>query len=403
MLRSLYSPSSSGRHSLTRSLRATALLPLFSLVACGYLGLDAGDGVVLGGDAGALVDDVHGDGGDSSSDGGSSGGKGPGSGGKGDEGHSGGDGSGGATATGGASPGSGGNEASGGGDGTGGAAASGGADSGTGGVDGSGGESASDGGSGGSLGTGGVAGTGGSDNDCGDDSSVCGALADALVHRYSFDGLGPSVRDSVGVAHGHARGTNLTGNGQLEFSGMGAFVDLPRGIVSALTNASFEIWFRWHGGPHWQRLFDFGAHDMPQNPVNYLYLTPQAGGTILPEIALGAGLRHLVGGDRQLRTTAITQPHVWTHVVLVVDDDADQLSLFKDGQWVAARDMEVRLPQLRDDVNRLGRSLFPEDPYFDGEITEFRIYSARLTEEQIEASFVLGPDVVLSVSQMPSP
>lgn len=253
------------------------------------------------------------------------------------------------------------------------------------------------GGSGGADDTGGASagGRGGTAaEDCDQKRMQCDQLAMALVHRYSFSGTGSAIVDVVAGANGMASGAVLDGSGVLGFDGDDDFVDLPAGLISSLPNATFEVWFVWQGGASWQRLFEFGDTDFLNDPVSYLYVTPQAGGTIPSEISLGAGLRHLTGGDRQLRTTEVTALGVLNHVVLTADDVGNRLTLYKNGQWVAQRDTEVRLSGIRDDTNRLGRSLFPDDPYFAGEITEFRIYAEVLTPTLIEASYTLGPDVV---------
>lgn len=242
-------------------------------------------------------------------------------------------------------------------------------------------------------------GSGGAVNaSCATGDAPCEQLVQSLVHRYSFDGPGMVLRDSVGARDGIIRGGVLDGFGRMIFSGTGAYVDLPAGLISVLPAATFEIWFVWHGGPPWQKLFEFGDHEPLEGPVNYLFATPMGGGSVVEELSLAAGLRQLMGGEKQLRTAEVTKTHVLTHVVLVADDGEDRLTFYKNGQWIAEReDVDIRLKDLRDRVNRLGRSLFPDDPYFSGSITEFRIYDQVLADDAIEQSYLLGPDATFEL------
>ena len=306
------------------------------------------------------------------------------------------------TASGGETSGSGGDDgAGGGGTSSGGADGSGGTASG--GSDGSGGENSggtagAGGSSGGSSGDGGSSsgGSGGSAADCDVADPTCAALVAALVNRYSFDGTGATIVDSVGSQDGTAEGSGLDGTGELDFSGPGDSVSLPSGLVSSLPNATIEVWFEWDGGEQWQWLFAFGHKQGPASPSSYFYATPEAGGAMAAQNALAAGIRHEDTGDRQLRTMEFTATGVLTQVVLVVSDTADRLSLYKNGAWIADRDTDVHLEGIDDDTNNLGRSLVTGDPPFEGRITEFRIYGDALTAEMIQKSFELGPDATFS-------
>jgi hypothetical protein len=349
-----------------------------SLAACGHVGIDLGED-------GSAADGMAGDSsGGSDQIGPASGGGSSSTGGKdaGSDGGTGGNATGGATGSGGA---------------TGGQSGVGGTGNGGSGGAGTGGEaSGGSAGSGGEAATGGAAGSGGTGGggtfDCDTSDPLCSVLLGAQAHRYSFDGVGTAASDSLGGESATVVGTALDGSGAVQLTGLFDYVSLPGGLLAPLPNVSFEIWFVWNGGAPWQRFFEFGSETLMGDPITYIYATPEAGGTILPEIALGAGIRHMPGGDRQLRTLAVTQIGVLTHVVLVADDVGDRLTLYKNGAWVAQRDTPVDLNGIQDQTNYLGRSLFDDDPYFDGVITEFRIYGEVLSAEAIEKSYDVGPD-----------
>src|SRR5260221_474636 len=104
------------------------------------------------------------------------------------------------------------------------------------------------------------------DSSCPLPGGPCGPLKGALIHRYSFNGMGTMVTDSAGTANGTVYGTRLNGDGTLVLAGGNSdqFVDLPDGIVRSLHDATFEAWIEWNGCGVWQRIFDFGSSDAPE-------------------------------------------------------------------------------------------------------------------------------------------
>ena len=127
------------------------------------------------------------------------------------------------------------------------------------------------------------------------DSCSPGAVeCSGLVHRYSFDGVGATVLDSIGAAHGSVVNAALTGQGSLTLVGaMGGeaqYVVLPHGLLRELHDATFEAWVNWagsaaHDGTRtaWQRIFDFGEgtsgiegeQASGGDARSYLFLTPE--------------------------------------------------------------------------------------------------------------------------------
>jgi hypothetical protein len=70
----------------------------------------------------------------------------------------------------------------------------------------------------------------------------CAALKAALVHRYSFNQDGMTAVDSIGGKNGTIVGGSAS-QGKVSFDGTTAtYVDLPNGMISALKDASFEVW-----------------------------------------------------------------------------------------------------------------------------------------------------------------
>src|SRR5438477_9080348 len=79
-----------------------------------------------------------------------------------------------------------------------------------------------------------------------------------LKHRYSFnEASGTVAKDSVGGADGTLLGGASLSGGKVTLDGNDGYVDLPNGIISKLTDATFEAWVTFSGeGGAWQRVFD---------------------------------------------------------------------------------------------------------------------------------------------------
>lgn len=235
------------------------------------------------------------------------------------------------------------------------------------------------------------------------------ALHSALRHRYRFDADAPLL-DSVGGEDATSVNANFSA-GAAVLAGTTAaqqYIDLPNGLLGDLSNASFEVWVTWDvSNPaattsEWQRIFDFGRNPSTSEGVQCavdvdatsLFLTPanQSGKLELQcESCTGTTL---------LAPTALP---VGTPVqlVAVVDDDANLLRLYQNGDPVTSVSFTGSLSQITtctgraapcDWNNWLGRSQHAEDPPFVGKILDFRVYSVALHADWIKASFSAGPD-----------
>lgn len=99
------------------------------------------------------------------------------------------------------------------------------------------------------------------------DRAGCTGLIDALTHRYRFDDSGSELVDGVGDADGTTTATQ-SGDGTLAFDGADERGTLPAGILSALSEATIELWLTWNGGPQQQRALSFGTA-IPTTPADH--------------------------------------------------------------------------------------------------------------------------------------
>ena len=164
------------------------------------------------------------------------------------------------------------------------------------------------------------------------------------------------------------------------------YVELPSGLISALSSATFEAWGQWEGGADYQRIFDFGNFN-GVNGETYLFLTPSDGAK---EVRATLSIASFGGETSATRSTALASGSV--HHVAVVIDDQNEMRLYVDGVLEDTVSISDPLSALNDTNNWIGRSQFSGDADFDGIIHEFRIYGAALSDAEVSASFALGSD-----------
>jgi len=220
----------------------------------------------------------------------------------------------------------------------------------------------------------------------------------ALVNRYRFDGSGTAITDSRSGADGVAINATLAGTGQLDLAGgsSDAYVDLPNGVLSRLTDATIETWVTWGGGTTaWQRIFDFGDNNDATEGnqgtagVSYLFLTPRTSGS-------SATMRVAFSTSGSASETRVNSSAPLAsgmhHVAVAFDDTANQLRLYVDGAPAGSVAVSGSLSAIHDIDNWLGRSQYASDPELAGSLHEVRIYNAALSDALVALSFADGPD-----------
>jgi hypothetical protein len=143
-------------------------------------------------------------------------------------------------------------------------------------------------------------------------------------------------------------------------------------------------------------VFDFGDANGGDNVRGFasttLYLTPQSSNG--RDVMFGAFKRADQAGLNETRAASNLplQTNVMVQIVLVVDDANNVMQLYRNGLFESSIAFSDALSMLNDVNNWLGRSQYSADPSFSGSFHEFRIYDVALTAEQVQVSFVAGPD-----------
>lgn len=219
----------------------------------------------------------------------------------------------------------------------------------------------------------------------------------SLVHRYSFEGTGASVVDSVGGANGNlVGGATLDGSGVLTLPGNrdgqpDQYLNLPNGIISKLEGVTIVAWTTWLGGAGYQRIFDFGVSDAGETQGNsgksYIAVMPSTG--FANGTGLGAEIAVPGSGTLQLPSTAGMLNR--TAQVAIAFQSGVSLELVLDGQSLIRSSTTLELSNINDVNNWVGESQWSKDHCYHGTFDELRIYNVALTACQLKTLSDRGP------------
>lgn len=248
----------------------------------------------------------------------------------------------------------------------------------------------------------------------------------SLVYRWSFNepagsiSSGTTVTDSVSSAAAIVNGNraSFTGTGLLlpgDTTGTGdaAYLDLPNGIVSSLTNLTVEIWATPVASKNWQRLFSFGRTAQTGNgggewngpasgsttASNAMYWAINVGTDINKQ---NCAMRNYADSikDAVSGTTMETVVGRRYYYVFTFEDGVGyfgttggRFTFYRDGSQIGWRDVPFRLKDINDVNNWLGRSQWSGDSNSNVEYDEVRIYSKALSRYDVHGHFLAGPDV----------
>ena len=213
-----------------------------------------------------------------------------------------------------------------------------------------------------------------------------------LTHRYSFTS---DANDSVGNANGTLNGNALVASGTVTLDGSsGTYVSLPVGVLTNLTAVTFETWLT--------------NSTSPDNVCQFEFST--GGGTG------GSYLRHVIhdqgNGRNQFEMTAGGNSDLtgnpgfggqYVHVVCLYDPTAQVQAVFTNGVLHSMKTGSAipSVSTMWTFGGALGRSPWWAygDPYLNGAIDEFRIYSGELTPQKIALNYLAGPNTYNTNSQ----
>jgi len=205
-----------------------------------------------------------------------------------------------------------------------------------------------------------------------------------MILWYKFDEIsGTIATDSSGngnngVLYGGASWTTGKKLGSVKLDGVNGYVDMPDGILKDVNDFTIATWVKANSQISFQRVFDFGN----SQSVN-MFFTPHANHSnakgCLYAITLGS-----YQNEERVNSGINLELGVWKHIAITMSGNT--AILYEDGVEVARNEnMTLRPSDLGATTNNyIGRSNYSVDPYFNGEIDDFRIYNTALSEAEIK-------------------
>ncbi|WNH10591.1 LamG-like jellyroll fold domain-containing protein [Thalassobellus suaedae] len=220
-------------------------------------------------------------------------------------------------------------------------------------------------------------------NDAGDsgDSPVVMSDPDFGQHLYyNFnENTGTETNDQWGLYSGmfgsSAAWTNGKDGSGIDLTGASnSYMEIEDGVVKDLTDFTIAIWVKLDALTNWTRIFDFG-----NNTNEYMFLTPQNGGTGKYRFAIKNG-----ENEQQINCSVSPVIGVWSHVVITMEGSVGVMYI--DGVEVGRNEDFTIYPSDLDITtqNYIGKSQF-NDPYLNGAVDEFRIYNRAFTPTEVTA------------------
>jgi len=207
-----------------------------------------------------------------------------------------------------------------------------------------------------------------------------------FVAWYKFDETsGTSAADSSGnnktatLAGTTAWVAGRSGNA-VDLNGSTGYVTVPAGILAGASAMTIATWVRIDTLATWSRVWDFGS----STSVN-MFLTPRSSsGTARFAITTSGS-----GGEQRINAPAALPAGAWTHVAVTLSGGTG--ILYVNGAEAArTTGMSLTPASLGSTTqNRIGRSQYA-DPFLDGAIDGFRVYSRALSASEISSLFSTG-------------
>ncbi len=193
-----------------------------------------------------------------------------------------------------------------------------------------------------------------------------GVISDESANNYSG-----TLRGNATIANKDYKTTlSLDGgdNNYLEVEN----TNTPGNLFGSLSEFTISAWVYINGNSTWARIFDFGS-----GTDNYMFLAPQGGSGNVRYAIKYNGTEVSVDGSSAL---AVGE---WVHVAVSYSGNTAKIYVDSvlDGQGAIAYS-PATLGTNNYTQNYLGKSQWP-DPYFNGNIADFRIYNRELSPADI--------------------
>ncbi|MGG7213250.1 immunoglobulin-like domain-containing protein [Clostridium nigeriense] len=175
------------------------------------------------------------------------------------------------------------------------------------------------------------------------------------------------------------------------------YVEIPDGTVNGLKDITISAIVNWKGGVNASWLYTLGS-----DSGKYLFVTPSNNSSKLQSgFAYGSNLNGWQTEKAASHTTKLTS-NEWSMVTITFDSDNNTLSLYLNENLVGEnKNISYELEDIlkSGSVNGyIGKSFYSADPYFSGELADFKIFNKALNSEEIMELNDESDDLILNLS-----
>ncbi|MBN2738192.1 MAG: family 43 glycosylhydrolase [Spirochaetales bacterium] len=163
--------------------------------------------------------------------------------------------------------------------------------------------------------------------------------------------------------------------GPYSFNGSDEYTSLPAGITSDLYDFTIACKVNINSISSWTRIFDFGS-----STEIFMMLTMASGETDLPYFAIT-----LTGnsGEQGINSSIALKANTLAHIAIT--KQANVAIMYINGEEAGSNTAMTLNPADMGNTanNYIGRSQWPNDPYMEGSVDDFRIYNRALSDSEI--------------------
>ena len=211
--------------------------------------------------------------------------------------------------------------------------------------------------------------------------NIAGGPLPAFVAHYQFnETAGTSAADATGngkTATVNGGGTWIAGRigNAVNLSGTSQYVSIPAGILAGASACTIATWVRLDTIANWVRVFDLGT-----GTTANMFLTARSSSNTARFAITSSG----AGGEQRINAPAALPTGAWTHVAVTLSGSTGILYVNK--AEVARASITLTPASLGStSQNWVGRSQYSGDPFLDGAVDDFRLYSRALSASEISA------------------
>ncbi|GID54359.1 family 43 glycosylhydrolase [Actinoplanes couchii] len=201
--------------------------------------------------------------------------------------------------------------------------------------------------------------------------------------RYQFDETGGTVaRDTSGNNfNGTYVGTPTWGpgvrDGAVKLAG-GSHVTIPNGVLKGAQAATVSVWAKWTAST----TVNQWIYSLGPDSNKYLFTGPRNGSNVLYSAITSGSWQ----AESKLSHSAALPGGSWQHIAVTID--GTNAAMYLNGTRIASASGVTVKPSDLYDASKshsgyIGRSLYAADPYYAGEVDDFRIYDTALPAVEI--------------------